>query len=113
MISYTTTITSLVTADDVTSVQGSPLTGVVVRVQWTMIGVDSVENHDAKWYGTSTLDTNDIDNSTYVLFGNLTEEKVLEWLNTNNAGEIEAARGVIERKITQRKRDTQTRNVPW
>lgn len=115
-ITYTTTVSNLVTSDSLVSVEGTALPNAITTINWVMTGVDSVDSGEAKWVGRTDLDVSAITDEGFVLFGNLEAVNVIAWIESAAAeGYLESIKAAIANKIEANRisASTVTRDVPW
>ena len=94
-----------------TNADGDALADAVVKIKWRRTGVDTDDN-SAKVVGYTILSAEDVAEGDFTSFADLTEEKVVGWLNSSiSSSEIEAYNLKIQESIN--KLVTTERAVPW
>ena len=82
-----------------------------MKIKWRRTGVDTDDN-SAKVVGYTILSAEDVAEGDFTSFADLTEEKVVGWLNSSiSSSEIEAYNLKIQESIN--KLVTTERAVPW
>ena len=115
-ITYTTTVSNLVTSDSLVSVEGTALPNVITTINWVLTGVDSVDAMEAKWVGRTDLDVSAITDEGFVLFGNLEAVNVIAWIEAATSEDyLESIKHSVAGKIEANRisAGTVTRDVPW
>ena len=108
-MTYTWQVINLITRTE-TSSDGVSLPEAVVNIHWRRYGVDDAGN-TATINGYAPLDVSNIPVSQFIGFNDLTEAKVIEWLDDVNADMIEDYNAKIIAKIA--KANEVTKAVPW
>ena len=96
---------------DQTNADGVVLSDAVVRIKWRRIGVDS-DGNTGRVVGYTILTANETAEADFTAFADLTEEKVVGWLNTlNSEDSINAYNLKIQESINSLV--TTERDIPW
>ena len=96
---------------DVTNAEGVLLSDAVVEIKWRRIGVDA-DGQTSKVVGHTDLYADSVSQSDFVNFTDLTEEKVISWLESNiPADQIAKYDLKIAKNINDRGKVE--KNVPW
>jgi len=104
---YTWAVTNLTTATI------SDLPNVVLNVKWTLTGTET-DGDFGIFNGATPLTTNDVDQSTFVPFNELTEELILSWIKPvvlNNPAYKQHIDDQINKQILSKKESLNS-NVP-
>lgn len=109
-MNYSWLIQKLVTRTEQSS-DSAELSDAVVQVHWKRIGIND-DGDSASINGYTTLSTAEVASADFVAFNDLTEEVVINWLNTvNSSSTIDDYNSKIDGKL--RGVDEIIRAVPW
>ena len=108
-MTYTWQVINLITRTEESS-DGVSLPEAVVNIHWRRSGVDD-DGNTALINGYAPLDVSSIPAANFISYNDLTEAKVIEWLDTVNAAFIEDYNAKIVAKIA--KTSEITKAVPW
>jgi hypothetical protein len=103
-------IVSMATKDE-TNTDGVVLQNSVVQIQWKRIGTD-VDGVSHNFLGNSFMTAENVAESDFIPFFNLTEENVVSWLETKlGNGELEKIDQIITKRVE--KKNSIVRTPPW
>ena len=108
-MTYTWQVINLITRTEESS-DGVSLPEAVVNIHWRRSGVYD-DCNTALINGYAPLDVSGIPAANFISYNDLTEAKVIEWLDTVNAAFIEDYNAKIVAKIA--KTSEITKAVPW
>lgn len=94
-----------------TNADGVALADSVIAIQWLRVGVDD-DGNSARIVGYTKLSAENTAESDFTAFADLTEEKVVGWLDTLNSAELIAS---YDAKIDEKRLRgvTTSRDIPW
>lgn len=108
-MTYSWSIVNFETIDEVNG-DGATLTDSVVKIQWIRTGTEG--GNSASVVGFHKQTAVEVTDSDFVSFSDLTEAKVIEWLEAGISTDLmNSYNATIQEKINGRGKTT--RDVPW
>lgn len=89
---------------------------VVSKVTWFLTGTDDVDNIKYIMIGVTNLDTSGMDPNSFIAYPSLSEETVVQWVQTLESGNMDYYHSVIEEGIAKNRMQAVSvmkGHLPW